>query len=106
MQKLSLREFKNTCDSLSFNKFTFFSENQSWDKVGHTIKVKMTFKIALIAFNPNIICFKDADNYLCLNRVKCIKMKEENSMIGRVFTIVCGDFSNADNDISYTIIAQ
>ncbi len=106
MQNLSVREFKNVCDTLSPSKFIFTSENQQWDKVNHTIKVSLSFKIMLIAFNPNTICFKNADNALCLERVKYIRVNDENSLIGAVFTIVCGDFSSSDSDVSYTIVAR
>lgn len=106
MQNLSVREFKNMCDTLSPKQFIFLSENQPWNKVEHTIKVKLTFKIMLIAFNPNAICFKNSDDFICLDRVKRIKMSDEKSMLGTIFTIICGDLNNNFNDVSYTIIAR
>ena len=106
MQNLSVREFKSMCESISPTKFIFASKNQEWDKVNHTIKVNLSFKIMMIAFNPNTICFKNADNTLCLERVKYIKVDDENSLIGAVFTVVCGDFFSDTNDICYTIIVR
>lgn len=107
MRNLSLREFKNICDTLSLNKFIFSSENQCWNKVEHTLRAKLTFTIMLIAFNPNAICFKNPTNdCICLDRVKSIQMSEGISMLGTIFTVICGDSSNNYNDMAYTIIAR
>lgn len=104
MQNLSVREFKNVCDTLSPKQFIFLSENQDWSRVDHTIKVKLTFKIMMIAFNPNAICLQSSTDYLCLDRVKSIKMNE--SILGLVFTVICGDSGSNSNDVAYTIIAR
>ena len=106
MVNLSVRQFKETCNSLSATEFIFSSENQPWNKVESTLKVKMTFTIMLIASNPNTICFKNGDDYLKLDRVKCVKMADEKCMIGAVFTVICGDSRNNSNDVEYTIIVR
>ena len=106
MANMSVREFKKVCDTLSFKQFVFSSENQAWDKVEYTIKAKLTFTIMLIALNPNAICFKHGDDFLCLDRIKHITMSDEKSMLGVVFTVICGDSGNSENDIAYTIIAR
>lgn len=103
---LSVREFKDTCDSLSPSRFIFSSENQSWSKTDHMVNFSITFPIMLIAFNPNTICFKNSTDYLCLERVKYIQREKEKSALGTVFTVVCGNFNNSLNDMSYTIIAR
>ena len=106
MQNLSVREFKEVCDTLSPKQFIFSSENQNWNKVEYTMSMKLTFTVMMIAYNPNSICFKNGTDYICLDRVKSIKKNDEISMIGGVFTIICGDFSNSSNDVAYTIIAR
>lgn len=106
MVKLSVREFEKLCDVLSPREFVFFSENQSWNMMEHTLKVKLTFKIMLIAFNPNTICFKNHTDFLRLDRVKCVKMMSDTSMLGSIFTIICGDSNDNINDVAYTIIAR
>ena len=106
MVKLSVRQFKEACDSLLATEFIFASENQPWNKVEHTLSVKLTFKIMLIALNPNTICFKNGDDYLKLDRVKCVKMYDEKCMIGAVFTVICGDTRNNSNDVEYTVIVR
>ena len=106
MVNLSVREFKEVCDTLSSKQFIFSSENQPWHKVGHTINVKLTFTIMLIALNPNAICFKNKDGCLCLDRVKRIILSDAKSILGSVFTVICGDCGSDTNDVAYTIIAR
>lgn len=106
MKNLSVREFKEECDSLSPKQFVFTSENQPWERIEHTAKLKMVFSIMMIAFNPNVIWFEGRDCHLCLDRVKSIKKSEEKSMLGEVFTIVCGDLRTKTNDVEYTIIVR
>lgn len=101
-----MREFKDVCDSISPKQFIFCSDNQMWNRVEHTINVKLTFTIMMIAFNPNSICFKNSTDFLCLDRVKSIKIDSDSSALGLVFTVVCGDNKSSTNDISYTIIAR
>lgn len=105
LSNLSIRDFKEMCNGLSLQRFIFCSDNQSWSEVENTVKVKMTFSIMLIAFNPNTICFKNNDNFLCFDKVKNIELRNEESMLGTVFTIVCGDIDTSCNDTSYTMIA-
>ena len=106
MSNLSVREFKEVCETLSPKHFIFSSENQPWSRVEHTIKANFTFPIMMIAFNPNAICFKNSDNTLCLDRVKSVVMSDEKSILGEIFTIICGDSGTDLNDVSYTIIAR
>ena len=103
---MSVGELKRYYEGRSVRRILFCTENQSWDKVEHTAKVKLTFTIMLIAFNPNAICLKNKDDFLRLDRVKSIKMSDEKSMLGAVFTIICGDLGNNSNDVAYTIIAR
>lgn len=106
MKNLSVREFKEECDSLSPKQFIFSSENQVWERIEHTAKLKMVFSVMMIAFNPNVIWLEGSDCHLCLDGVKSIKKSEERSILGEVFTIVCGDLRTAINDVEYTIIVR
>ena len=105
-ETLSVREFRDVCDENDFREYIFLSENQIWDKVGSTIKTKLVFKIMLIAMNPNANCFRNEESYLCLERVKRVIVVNGQSAIGAVFAVVCGNLSNSDNDITYTIVAK
>lgn len=58
MSKLSIRNFKKVCDSMSFHSFIFASENQSWRTIDNPMKLDLSFKIMLISCDTNAICFK------------------------------------------------
>lgn len=103
MQKLSFREFKNYCDKLSHCRFIFDSVNQDWCTVGETMKIKHDFDNLKISFNPNTVHLCSSLGKLIFERVKYIEMCEQ-SMLGAVFNIVCGDSSTNTCDKSYTII--
>lgn len=106
MKNLSVREFKDLCSSLSPQQFIFSTENQSWNDTKYSVKMKKTFTRMLVALSPNAICFKNQDDYMCFDRVKFVKVCKEKSILGMIFTIVCGELNNNSNDISYTLIAR
>lgn len=103
MQKLSVREFRDFCVKLPQYHIIFDSVNQDWCTVGDTMKIKHDFDSVKISFNPNTIYLCSPFGTMRLERVKRVEM-DEPSMLGAVFTIVCGDFSTNNNDKSYTII--
>lgn len=106
MKKLSLSEFKQTCTTISPKQFIFFSDNQAQREDISHVKARLVFSAIQIAFNPNMICFKNGNNdYLCLAKVKGVEVDSEKSLLGTIFNIVCGDLYNDSNDIIYTIIA-
>ncbi len=104
-KNMSVREFRDICNENDFQEYIFLSENQIWGRVGSTIKTKLVFKIMLIAMNPNAICFRNEESYLCLERVKRVVVNNQ-AAIGAVFAVICGNLSNSDNDITYTIVAK
>lgn len=106
MQNLSVREFKQKCECIAPKQYIFASINQAWNRVEDPMKLEMSFQIMLIAYNPNAICFKNSSGLMCLERVKKISLDDETSPLGVIFTIVCGDSSGQDHDVSYTIIAR
>lgn len=107
MKKLSLSEFKRTCTTISPTQFIFSSENQVQKGEANNVKVRLIFSAIHIAFNPNIICFKNSNNdYLCLSRVKGVEMESEKSLLGTVFNVICGNLYNDFNDSVYTILAR
>lgn len=105
MQKLSVWEFKKYCADLSPQSYLLSTENQKWDDIDNTIRYKAEFCVMIINFNPNTIRFKSGDNYLKLERVKYIKV-DEKSLLGDVFTIVCGNLLDNICDKPYTIIVR
>ena len=106
MKKLSLSEFRDYCGALSYGKIIFSTDNQSWNSIDSTVSTKLEFNNMLITFNPNVIYLKDNKNSMRFKKVKSIKIHEEDSILGKVFTVVCGDLHTKLNDKEYTLIAQ
>ena len=108
MKKISLSEFRDYCADRHFNNFIFSSENQARRSVESSISMSLKFNTIKFVFNPNIIYLKNIynDDFLKLNRVKVIKISEESSLLGEVFTVVCGDSSEESNDKEYTLILR
>ena len=102
---LSLPEFRDYCDTISFNKIIYSSDNQSWNCVSSLISTELVFNRMLMTFNPNIIHLNNGENSLHLIRVKAVKIHEVHCMLGEVFTVVCGDSLGELNDKEYTLVA-
>lgn len=102
MQNLSIKEFKNYCLDVSANKYIFLTDNQQLGMQDKTCDLELEFKQMKINFNPNSIYLKSDHSSMSIKRIKYIQV-DEKSVLGDVFTIVCGDNSK---DKSYTIIAQ
>ena len=105
MKKLSLPEFKDYYCAHAFDKIIYSSVNQAWYSIDTTISANFVFNNMIMAFNPNIIYLKSGENSLSLNKVKVIRLHEEESLLGKVFTVVCGDSLCQNNNKEYTLIA-
>lgn len=106
MKNLSVREFRDICSSKGVTNFILASDNQNHNLISNTLRIDLVFDSLLIAFNPNAICLKNENGFVCFERVKYIRMNPDNSPLGIKFTIVCGDFSSNENNTSYTIIGN
>lgn len=105
MKKLSLPEFRDYYGAHSFDKIIYSSANQSWNSIDSTSSTELVFKRMIMTFNPNIIHLRNGENSLRFNRVKAIKLHEDECLLGKVFTVVCGDLKTNSNDKEYTLIA-
>lgn len=103
MQKLSVREFGDFCAQLPQKRIIFDSVNQDWCAVENTMKIKHYFDNIKISFNPNTVFLCSSLGTTRFERVKYIVI-DEPSLLGAVFTIVCGDSFTKDKDKSYTLI--
>lgn len=105
MKKLSLPEFRDYCGAHHFNRIIYSSANQTQRSVDATTSANFVFNRMIMTFNPNIIHLKSGENSLSLNKVKAIRLSDEESLLGKVFTVICGDSLNKNNDKEYTLIA-
>ena len=100
-----MTDFREFCEEIKPSTFVFDTDNQP-NGVDNDIKVATRYSDVVFMLNPNRICFKNDNGTLCLNRVKLIKYNDDLKGIGKVFSIVCGNRYNKDEDTSYTIIAD
>ena len=106
MKILSISEFKGLCNKLSPSEFIISTDNQRADLSECGIKCSFTFPTMVIASNPSSICFRDKNNsYIKLERIKHIK-KCEDSLLGKVFDIICTGFLDTNKEFSYTVIVR
>ena len=104
MQIISISEFSQLCCSQSYTKFILSTDNQTWDKIDNTMRMGFEFSAISVSYNPSIIRLSLGGNYLSFERVKYIKIGEP-SILGAVYTLVCGNASVESDDL-YTIIAR
>jgi len=105
MKFLSVGEFKGLCNKLSPNEFVITSDNQM-DVSECGMKYSIVFNSIAIHTNPSSIFLKSQNgSYIKLDRVKHIK-KCEDSLLGKVFDIICGGFTDLDKEFSYTMIVR
>ena len=53
------------------------------------MRMEFEFNSISVSYNPNIIRLSLGSNYMSFERVKYIRI-EESSILGTVYTIVCG----------------
>lgn len=106
MKKIvSVKELKEYCENHKPQQISFYTENQSWYCVSDPCKFKLSFPIMLICENPNMICLKSGANTLCFDRVRCVEIDTEMTVIGTVFTVFCGGRNDKEQESTYTLLA-
>ena len=106
MKKLvSIRELKEYYSVNKPHYVLFQTENQDWYRAADPCKLKMSFPIMLIQENPNLICLKSGMNILSIDRVQCVEIDTDTTVLGTVLKVFCGDFGSSSHDITYTLIA-
>lgn len=101
---LSMTEFQKLCQKAEPVVFIYDTENQS--NSSNHIKVVQKYSEVIFMLNPNEICFKNEFGTLCFGRVKSIEHHDNSQMVGDVFSIICGNTYNSDEDVSYTILVD
>lgn len=105
MRRISLPEFRDYFGEYPFERIIYSSDNQIQHSIDATISANFVFNSMIMTFNPNIIYLKSGENSLRLNKVKAVRLSDEESLLGKVFIVVCGDSFNKNNDKEYTLIA-
>lgn len=106
MKKLSIEEFKLFCNELSPKEFIVSAGSLHSDISENGLMYTLTFPRMIITSNPNIISFLDKNNhYMQFSRVKYIK-QQEDSLLGKVFSIICTGFVDEGKEYSYNVIIR
>lgn len=105
MEKLSVWEFTEYSKGKSYRSFRLTSEDQKWNKVECSLKLRLQFKQIRVWNNPNRVYLRDGDSLICLQQVKHILVDSEKIPIGDVLHIVCGRWNDSKNDTVYTVMA-
>lgn len=105
MQKLTLPEFRDYINTVSYCKFIFNTSNQNWDLIDSSIAGKFEFSTMLITFNPNIIYLKDGKNQLQIKKIKSVVIQDDK-VLGDKITFACDDSTYQGGIKEYTLIAQ
>lgn len=103
MKVLTITEFQKYCKKVAPVSFIYDTNNQI-NGVRENLKMVSKYSDIIFLLNPNRICLKNDCGTLCFDRVKLIRFYDEEQMVGKVFSIICGNKNNSDFDISYTIL--
>lgn len=106
MKKLSLPEFRDFCNNGSFRKIIYATCNQQRNNTGTLSAFSLEFSKMQFTFNPDIIYLTDRKNSMRLNNVKGVKIHDEKSLLGTVFTVICGGSGSLLGIEEHTLIAQ
>ncbi|MCM1222381.1 MAG: hypothetical protein NC548_48730 [Lachnospiraceae bacterium] len=103
-KRMTTGDLKKYCATIKPARIHFSTENQLWFKVSDPCKVDLSFPVMLIYENPNLILLKSDTSLVSLDRVKFIEVDTETTVLGTIFTVVCGSQSTSENDITYRLI--
>lgn len=103
---INIKEFKDYYDENKPHLIIYQSENQKWYRVSDPCKIKMSFPNMLICENPNLICLKSGTNTVSFDRVKCVEIDTESTVLGTLITVFCGEFGTNNHDRTYTLISS
>ena len=86
-------------------KYNIMEQFLSNEIICDVIKSSNVLHKSIISFNPNIISLLSSNGIVSFERVKYIKDYEE-SVLGRVFGVVCGNCTDDNQDRTYTIVVR
>lgn len=104
-KRVSVKELKEYCERNKPKQVTYYSENQDWYCVSDPCKLRMHFPIMLICENPSLICLKSGTSTICFDRIKCVEIDTETTVLGTILTIYCGNSEEEEPEIVYKVIA-
>ena len=103
---VSVKELKEYCETHKPQQIYFYTENQNWYRVSDPCKFRLSFPVMLIYENPNLICLKSGTATVCFDRVRCVEIDTEITVIGTVFTVFCGNKDSEGYEMTYTLLTS
>ncbi len=104
-KRVSVREFQGICSEKPPKQILYCSENQEWYRVSNPAKFSLSFCDIKTLENPNTIYLRAKENIVYFDRVRYIDVDDEQTVLGRVFVVTCGDSKAKEAEKKYTLIA-
>lgn len=102
MEILSINKFRKLCIKSAFKNFYFSQDYQPGGDM-QDMKLFAEFDKLIVVLNPNRICLKNKFGTLCFGRVKFVIHFDSETQHKDTFGIVCGNFNNDEENITYVI---
>ena len=106
MKKISVREFKEYCSKHEYHNFVLDSSNQIGTNFPLFFNYNIVFDHIVVWSNPNTIILTNKCGAMRIHMVKYIKLSTKKSALGRVITVVYGDYNNPDDENYYVFIIR
>lgn len=81
-----MSEFANYCDRKRPSYYIYATENQQPSSMAY-VRITLKFDRVKIMLKPNVICFANEHDKLCLFDVQDVQVFDEKPCVGTVFRI-------------------
>lgn len=105
MKTLSVFDAQKFFSKLSPNYYLFATSNQPEHTYSHCFSVITKYREVVFSWLSNRVCFKNGDDSMCFNNVKCVRIDDKPS-IGTPFYIVCSDNTQENGETVFTFMAD
>lgn len=106
MNKLSVWEFEQLCTSRTHLMYTFESSMQPSKSTLPFFNYRFIGLEVVCILHPNIICFKNGNQFVRFGNVKSVEIISDDSDNGLVFDIICGNNTQNSEQSKYRLTAK
>lgn len=103
MEKLSVWEFRDLCQSRGFSRYIYETDMQDWDSPYQCFRLSAAFDRVQLFLGPASLCFRSADQTLTLQPVKYLIFEDGAPP---EFTVVCGVHGTGRYDQVFRFAAE
>ena len=105
MNKISVYEFSQMCEGRKLEQFVFDSSKQPRLDMSVGFAYKVHSILVYSVMHPNIICFKNGDQFLRFSDISHIEIIDDNAEDGLVFDILCKKLRQNDQFKRFRFVA-